>query len=158
MPPIKSENLFKKPKVHKNRKEYSLEDEQNIQFKQLYIDVNDPRNEKIIKLLRETRNEFLVKLLSDDAKNLLASQESFRHKLIEARYKDPTFEKMFVPMLENELIDSSLSSFFLQKLEEIFKKEAYLKHQELRVKLQKDQREAGVPTEQLFDSADLGSI
>ena len=27
MPPIKSENLFKKPKVHKNRKQYTIEEE-----------------------------------------------------------------------------------------------------------------------------------
>jgi len=29
-------------------------------LKELYIDVNDPRNEKIIKLLKETKNEFLI--------------------------------------------------------------------------------------------------
>ena len=41
-------------------------------LKQLYIDVNDPRNQHIIKLLRETKNEFLVNLLSMDSKNLMA--------------------------------------------------------------------------------------
>ena len=38
-------------------------------LRQLYIDVNDPRNERIIKVLKETKNEFLIRLLKDDAKN-----------------------------------------------------------------------------------------
>jgi hypothetical protein len=59
-------------------------------LKQLYIDVNDPRNEMIIKVLKETKNEFLVRLLSQDSKNLLAGDEPFRHKLLKARNKDPT--------------------------------------------------------------------
>jgi len=33
-------------------------------LKQLYIDVNDPRNEMIIRVLKETKNEFLVRLLN----------------------------------------------------------------------------------------------
>ena len=74
MPPVKSENLFKKPKVHKNRNTYTSQQEQDILLKQLYIDVNDPRNQRIIKYLRENRNEFLRKLLADDAKNLLSAQ------------------------------------------------------------------------------------
>ena len=48
MPPIKSENLFKKQKAQKNRNKYSLREEQMILLKELYIDVNDPRNESII--------------------------------------------------------------------------------------------------------------
>jgi len=41
-------------------------------LKQLYIDVNDPRNEQIITILREQKNEFLVKLFKEDSKNLLS--------------------------------------------------------------------------------------
>ena len=41
-------------------------------LKQLYIDVNDPRNEQIITILREQKNEFLVKLFKEDGKNLLS--------------------------------------------------------------------------------------
>jgi hypothetical protein len=40
-----------------------------MMLRQLYIDVNDPRNERVIKFLKETKNEFLVKLLREDAKN-----------------------------------------------------------------------------------------
>ena len=51
-------------------------------MRQLYIDVNDPRNQHIIKVLRETKNEFLVNLLRGDSKNLMADSAPFRHKLL----------------------------------------------------------------------------
>ena len=80
--------------------------------------MNDPRNQKIIKILRETKNEFLVSLLNADSKNLGSMLNPFRHKLLAARAKDPTgFGKIFVPMLESEIIDSMRSSFFLEQLE-----------------------------------------
>jgi hypothetical protein len=70
----------------------------------LYIDVNDPRNERIIKLLKETKNEFLLKLLREDAKNPCASLKPFRHMLLEARSKDPDLAKTPIPLLESEVI------------------------------------------------------
>ncbi len=73
-------------------------------MKQLYIDVNDPRNERIIKLLKETKNEFLLKLLRDDAKNPVSSLKPFRHMLLEARAKDPDLAKTQIPLLESEVI------------------------------------------------------
>ena len=88
MPPIRSENLFKKPMIHKNRKTYSQEEEYMMLLKQLYIDVNDPRNQKIIKVLRETKNDFLVNLLKADSKNSMSDVKPFRHKLLQARQKD----------------------------------------------------------------------
>lgn len=48
MPPIKHENLFRKPKKGKNRKELTKSEEAKVLLQQLYIDVNDPRNESII--------------------------------------------------------------------------------------------------------------
>lgn len=91
--------------------------------------MNDPRNQVIIKILRETKNEFLVSLLSADSKNLMAGSHPFRHKLLAARSKDPaSFGKTFVPMLESELIDSSKSTFYLEQLEQLFRTEAYLIH------------------------------
>lgn len=53
MPPTKSENQFKKPKKGKNRRVYTIFEETLMLLKQLYIDVNDPRNEFIITFLRE---------------------------------------------------------------------------------------------------------
>ena len=126
-------------------------------MKTLYIDVNDPRNEFIIKLLRETRNEFLVRLLSEDSKNMLSSTQPFRIKLLQARHKDPNFGKMFIPMLENEITDSNRSSFFLEQLEHLFRNEAYLLHLDKRVQHQQVQREQGV--EQLMENRmDLDSL
>jgi len=90
--------------------------------------VNDPRNETIIKLLKETKNEFLAKLLYNDSKNLLADDEPFRHKLLKARNKDVTLANVFIPMLESELIDSSRTQFFLHHLEQLFREEAYITH------------------------------
>lgn len=61
--------------------------------------------------------------------------------MLEARYKDPDFGKIFIPMLENELIDSNRSTFFLEKLEDLFRKEAYQRHLEKRIDHQKRQQE-----------------
>ena len=118
MPPIRSENLFKKPTLHKNRHKYTQEEELMMILKQLYIDVNDPRNQRVIKVLRETKNDFLLKLLTADSKNLMSTSNPFRHKLLSARAKDPSgFGKIFIPMLESEIIDSSKTSFYLEQLE-----------------------------------------
>ena len=43
-------------------------------MKQLYIDVNDPRNQFIVKMLRMDKNQLLLRLLAEDARNLLANQ------------------------------------------------------------------------------------
>ena len=61
--------------------------------------------------------------------------------MLEARYKDPDFGKIFIPMLENELIDSNRSTFFLEKLEDLFRKEAYQRHLEKRIDHQKKLKE-----------------
>lgn len=126
MPPVKSENIFKRPKSGKNRREFSQQEETLMLLRQLYIDVNDPRNEHVIRVLRETKNEYLVRLLFSDSKNLLADSEPFRHKLLKARNKDVTLKDIFVPMLEAELIDSSRTSFYLHHLETLFRDEAYI--------------------------------
>ena len=133
MPPVKSENLFKNSKSLKNRNTYSLEEEQLILLKKLYIDVNDTRNEGIIKIIKESRNEFFIKLLSDDAKNILAYAKPFRHKLLQLRAKDADAASMPIPLFESELIDSSRSSFYLEKLETLFRDEAYMVHLKARI-------------------------
>jgi len=55
--------------------------------------------------------------LKEDSKNLLSDLQPFRHKLLQARMKDPMIAHVFIPMLENELVDSSRTSFFLEHLE-----------------------------------------
>lgn len=42
-----------------------------------------------------------------------------------------------IPMLENEIIDSQRSSFFLEKLEALFRNEAYLEHLKARIEEKK---------------------
>ena len=95
--------------------------------------MNDPRNEGIIKILKEQKNEFFIKLLSDDAKNLLAEEKPFRHRLLQLRSRDAEMSTMPVPLLENEIIDSTRSSYFLEKLEKLFRDEAYLVHLKARI-------------------------
>ena len=85
MPPMRVENIFKHAGVQKCRKSYTPEEQEKMLLRELYIDVNDPRNEMIIKFLKETRNEFLIKLLQEDAKNPLSSVQPFRHLLLKAR-------------------------------------------------------------------------
>lgn len=87
-------------------------------LRQLYIDVNDPRNERIIRFLKETKNEFLQKLLLEDSKNPLFSTGPFRHMLLEARAKDPDLAKVVIPLLEKEIIENS---FLLDKLEILYR-------------------------------------
>ena len=91
-------------------------------LRQLYIDVNDPRNERIIKFLKETKNEFLQKLLSEDSKNPLFQLKPFRHMLLDARSKDPEIARLKIPMLEKEILDNK---DLMDKLEIIFREEAY---------------------------------
>ena len=85
MPPMRSENIFKMRAIQKFRKDYTEEEQYRMILRQLYIDVNDPRNEKIIRFLKETKNEFLIQMLMEDARNPLSRLEPFRHKLLDAR-------------------------------------------------------------------------
>jgi len=75
-------------------------------LRQLYIDVNDPRNERVIKFMKETKNEYLIQLLKDDSKHPLWNTEPFRHKLLKARSKDPALSRVPIPLLEKEIINS----------------------------------------------------
>jgi hypothetical protein len=42
---------------------------------------------------------------------------------------------VFIPMLENEIVDSSKTAFYLEHLEQLFRDEAFLVHLNKRVKL-----------------------
>ena len=121
MPPMRSENVFRQSQPQKIRKEYSEEEQRRMLLRHLYIDVNDPRNERIIKILKETKNEFLLKLLREDAKNPVAYLKPFRHMLLEARGKDPELAKEAIPLLESEVIEQP---HLLDKLESLFREQA----------------------------------
>ena len=52
-------------------------------------------------------------MFESDAKNGLNSLEPFRHKLMMERAKNPELKKLFIPMLEGELVDSERTTVFL---------------------------------------------
>lgn len=101
---------------------YTEEQQEKMLLRQLYIDVNDPRNERIIRFLKETKNEFLQRLLAEDSKNPLFQLKPFRHMLLEARSKDPELAKETIPLLEREIIENPT---LLDKLEVLYREAAY---------------------------------
>lgn len=96
--------------------------------------MNDPRNELIINDMRQQQNNFFGDLLKLDSKNLLHDIEPFRNKLLRARNKDITLANMFIPWLENEIIDSSRSTYYLEILEALYRDDAYKRHLEEKAK------------------------
>lgn len=92
--------------------------------------MNDPRNERVIRFIKETKNEFLIKLLQEDAKMPLSHLTPFRHMLLEARAKDPDFAKEVIPFLEKEIIENPK---LMDKLEVLYREQAYREYLEKKV-------------------------
>jgi hypothetical protein len=61
------------------------------------VDVNDPRNEEVLKKLRGMKSDYLDHLLADDARFQLHEVESFRHKLLRSRFEDPNYSHVPIP-------------------------------------------------------------
>ena len=57
--------------------------------------------------------------------------------LLAARYKDPLFGKIPIPLLEKEIIDGSRNKLFLDQLEVLFREQAYREYLEKRVEIDK---------------------
>jgi len=68
LPPAKSETLFSLAQAEKNRNFFSKQEQFTMLQEQRPLDVNDPRNELIIKHMRTMKNDYLDRLLSLDAK------------------------------------------------------------------------------------------
>jgi hypothetical protein len=137
--------VFRQSAPQKNRKQYTQDEQKRMILRQLYIDVNDPRNESIIRLLKETKNEFLIKLLKEDSKNPCHQLKPFRHMLLEARQKDPSLSKKPIPLLESEIIqDSDL----LDKLEALFREQAFKEYLEQKIEEEKQTNQNKNPNEQ----------
>jgi hypothetical protein len=119
MPPAKSETLFALSQIEKNRNYYTKEEEYKMLQDHKPIDVNDPRNELILKNMRKMKNDYLDRLYSLDEKFNLYDLESFRHKLLQARMQDPSYEGVPIPQLNHELINGELGKFYLEWLEEV---------------------------------------
>ena len=89
------------------------------------LDVNDPRNELLLKEMSKMKNNYLDQLLSQDAKFQLHDTESFRHQLLEARKKDPSYASVTIPQLSAELVNGDICKFYLGWLEDVHRAEAY---------------------------------
>jgi hypothetical protein len=63
----------------------------------------------------------------------------FRHKLLIARRDNPEWANMFIPMLEGELIDGNRTTCYLEKLETLYRKEAYDKWMDENAAKQKEE-------------------
>ena len=78
-----------------------------------------------MKYVEKNGNSYLQKLFADDAKNNLNTVQPFRHMLLIERRNNPEWANMFIPMLESEIIDSSLTTCYLDKLEALYRKKAH---------------------------------
>lgn len=87
--------------------------------------MNDPRNELIIKHMRNMKNDYMDRLLSLDAKFQLNDIESFRHMLMKARNQDPNCTFYPIPQLNSELINPDISKFYIEWLEEVHRQQTY---------------------------------
>ena len=91
----------------------------------------------------------------------MADANPFRHKLLQARQKDTAgFNKIFIPLLEAEIIDSTRSTFYLEQLEQLYRNEAYLIHLQKMVSKQKEATEEGKEDvlNNLFNLMDLDTL
>ena len=48
-------------------------------------------------------------------------------------------EKIFIPLLESEIVDSNLTSLFLTRLEKLYKEEALARHLETKSSMKKSE-------------------
>ena len=97
MPPARSESIFTNNQNDKNRNYYTKQEQHTIFQEQRPLDVNDPRNEDIIKSIQMMKNDYLDRLLTNDSKYQLHDVESFRHKLLRARQNDPEYAGIPIP-------------------------------------------------------------
>jgi len=57
----------------------------------------------------------------------------FRQKLMLLRARDVELADMPIPLYESEIVDSSRGTFYLDKLEKLYREEAYLAHLKARI-------------------------
>jgi|DEB0MinimDraft_12_1074336.scaffolds.fasta_scaffold03050_5 hypothetical protein len=125
LPPAKSETLVQLNQAERNRNYYTKQEQFQMLQDQRPIDVNDPRNELIIKHMRTMKNDYLDRLLSLDSKFLLNDVNSFRHMLLRARKSDPNYTHIPVPQLNSELINPDISKYYIDWLEQVYRQETF---------------------------------
>jgi len=125
LPPAKSETLFVMNQSEKNRHYYTKQEQFKMLQDQKPIDVNDPRNELILKKMQNMKNDYLDRLLKQDSMYQLNDVTSFRHMLLKARENDPSYAMMPIPQLNSELINGDICKFYVDWLEEVHRNESY---------------------------------
>ena len=90
--------------------------------------MNDPRNELVVKYLREEKNEHLLHLLKEDSLNLMANTTSYRQKLLIMRQSHIELMNVQIPLLEREIINNpelldKLETFYKEDAREVFERE-----------------------------------
>jgi hypothetical protein len=88
--------------------------------------------------------------------NSLFAVKPFRQMLLEERRKNPELANMFIPMLESEIIDSSRTTCYLDKLEVIYRKKAHddwVNNKEKDEKIDQNNRDEVKNNNQLVDYA-----
>ena len=125
MPPVRSESIFAMNKGEKNRNYYTKEEQHTIFKEQRPIDVNDPRNEEIIRSIQQMKNDYLDRLLTNDSKFQLHDIESFRHKLLKARKNDPAQSRIPIPQVNSELINGEVCKYYVDWLEDVHRDETF---------------------------------
>lgn len=68
LPPSRSKTIFRVNPSDKNRVQYTKKQQMQLLESAKPLDVNDPRNEEILKKVRTLKNDYLSQLLDQDAK------------------------------------------------------------------------------------------
>jgi hypothetical protein len=125
MPPARSESIFSVNNSDKNRNFYTKQEQHTIFQEQRPLDLNDPRNEDVIKNIQMMKNDYLDKLLKNDSRYQLHDMESFRHKLLKSRMNDPAYARVPVPQVNSELINGEACKYYIDWLEEVHRDEIF---------------------------------
>ena len=65
---------------------------------------------------------------------------------------------VFIPLLENEIVDSGKTAFYLEHLEQLFRDEAFMVHLNKRAQLQQDERKTKPQQQQEVNIVDLETL
>lgn len=125
MPPARSETIMTRAQSDKNRNYYTKQEQYGLLTESNRLDQNDPRNELVIKALKNMKNDYLDRLLAQDAKYQLHDITSFRQQLIKARQSDPDYAQITIPQLTAELVNGDICKYYLEWLENVHRQETY---------------------------------
>ena len=128
MPPARAETLFQQQGAKASRRKPTIEQSEDLLSGKRSIDVNDPRNERVMQNLQQAGNNYHERLLAQDAQFQLAEvHASFRQELLLARKDDPSYANIPIPYLTDELVDADISAFYVDWLEDVQRKRIYKK-------------------------------